>query len=162
MGKAEVEKHAGSPTNDVLLFCPCCFASSEGGSWGEVVIEGHCFNCGAGGSGIEMKRWAVDSIRQQASWVGKRYYPHDEDKQRHEELKVLRALIPSFPGRTARLSEDGKASEPGKLVWWVEQVTGAQTTTSVSIEAATAEEAIEASRFLLPYHPEASPRKSAG
>lgn len=67
--------------NEIILFCPRCFASSDNASWGEPIMEGHCFNCGAGGCTVKLPRWAIEMIRKSASWVGKRYYPHEEDKK---------------------------------------------------------------------------------
>ena len=135
---------------DQLGFCPLCFASSEGGSWGVGVIGDHCLNCGAGGT-IEIPRWAVDSIRAQASWVGRRYYPGPEDVENAGELRNLRALPNAFPGRSAE--QDKKE----KYRWWVKQELPSETgskSVSMSVKATSAEDAIEASRYLLPYVPE--------
>lgn len=81
---------------DVLAFCAGCFASSEDGSWDLTCDNQYCYNCGTVGT-VQLPRWAVDSIREQASWVGKRYYPADEDKEAAEELAALRALAPLNP-----------------------------------------------------------------
>lgn len=93
-----------------LLFCVCCFATNEDGSWGETTVgeenSSHCLNCGAGNSCFSLPEWAVKSIRQQASWVGKRYYPHEEDKETAAELERLRVLAPEVP-RTYEELEDG-------------------------------------------------------
>lgn len=66
--------------NKVEKFCPCCFASETSGSWDHVVIGGYCTNCG-NGSTVDLPVWAIEEIRRNASWVGKRYYPCDEDKK---------------------------------------------------------------------------------
>jgi hypothetical protein len=96
--------------SDLTLFCPQCFADEGSGSWDHHVIRhdagGHCTNCG-NGSCIQIPKWAIDSIRQQASWVGKRHYPHDEDRERYVERQALLSLVVTFPGRTAeRLADD--------------------------------------------------------
>lgn len=136
---------------EILLFCPCCFASSEGGSWtnGQAAFEDLCINCGASGPNLKMPRWAVDSIRRQASWVGKRYYAHEEDKENYEELMRLRATIKVFPGRTATLAEDGES-------WWVTQELGGGRNVSITVDlkdAKTKEAALEKARLALPYVP---------
>jgi len=132
---------------EVLGFCPQCFASTEGGSWGTGVIDDHCYNCGAGGA-IRIPRWAVDSIRAQASWVGRRYYPGPEDSENAVELKNLRSLPTSFPGRTAEKDKEEQYR------WWVTQALPGNKSISSSFKATSAEDAIEASRYSLPYVPE--------
>lgn len=129
-----------------LDFCPVCFASSEGGSWGVGVIGDHCMNCGAGGT-VRIPRWAVDSIRAQASWVGRRYYPGPEDRERAAELKALRALPTSFPGRRAVKDKNEQYR------WWVTQDLPGNKNVSSSFKATSAEDAMEASRYSLPYVP---------
>lgn len=54
---------------------------------------------------MPLPAWAIESIRAQASWVGKRYYPADEDRERHEERKALLKLVGEFPGREAKPSQ---------------------------------------------------------
>lgn len=89
-------------TNDVILgFCPSCFADEESGSWEHVVIGNHCTNCGASNSIIQIPKWAVESIRRNASWVGRRYYPGEEDQEIQEERESLLNLVKTFPGRSA-------------------------------------------------------------
>jgi hypothetical protein len=111
-----------------VLFCSLCFANDEdGGSWGGGVCAAHCFNCGAGGSVVTLPKHAADAIRKSASWVGKRYYPSDEDREIQAELRVLRGLITDFPGRTAREYTDPVEGGP---FWVVEQRTGPQGYTS--------------------------------
>lgn len=82
-----------SDLEDVLDFCPGCFATNEDGSWGHTCDDHYCYNCGAQGT-VKLPRWAVRSIREQASWVGKRYYPHDEDREAAEEIAALREIAP--------------------------------------------------------------------
>ena len=86
-------------SDDIRDFCPRCFASDMSGSWDQTVVGNHCYNCGASPS-VRLPDWAVDCIREQASWVGKRYYPNDEDKEMAAELKELRSRMTEFPGRT--------------------------------------------------------------
>lgn len=133
---------------ELLLFCPCCFASSEGGSWtkGQAVFEGLCINCGASGPALTIPRWAVESIHRQASWVGKRYYPNDEDKETWDEVQALRATIKEFPGRSVRRTEDGKD-------WWVSQRLKKGQSISIVVKAKTWEDAFEKARLQLPYVP---------
>jgi hypothetical protein len=76
-----------------IPFCPGCFATSEDGSANHVCDENYCYNCGSGGT-VTIPRWAVESIRAQASWVGKRYYPNAEDHIINAELKLLRSRMP--------------------------------------------------------------------
>jgi len=137
----------------IILFCVRCFASSDNSSWGESLIDGHCFNCGAGGATVNLPRWAVESIRQQASWVGKRYYPNQEDYDRSEEINRLRSKMTSFPGREAQLS----AADDGS--WMVRQKTPGRSWISIFIEDAnSAEDALEKTKTKLPYYDEGSLR----
>lgn len=137
-----------------MIFCVMCFADSEGGSWGDSVVSDdrrntHCFNCGSGGSGITMPRWAVEEIRRNASWVGKRYYANDEDRELQHELQLLRALVTDFPGRKAEPS-----TAPGNEGCWViTQQLGPGKSVSIMTKAASAEEALEWARLRLPYVP---------
>lgn len=135
-----------------VLFCARCFASSENGSWGEhVVSDGkgtHCFNCGAGNCTVMIPRWAVKSIREQASWVGKRYYTNDEDVVIADELRALRKLVTKFPGRTVERHKTG---------WWVKQEMPDGTQQMISVPtklARTAAAALERAREILHYIPE--------
>jgi hypothetical protein len=155
--KADVEAAEQKKREELVLFCPCCFASGDGGSWtrGEAVVPGLCSNCGAGGEDTRLPRWAIDAIRRSASWVGKRYYPCEEDKEHYDEVQALRALVKKFPGRSVRLGEDG-------TFWWVTQEKGGGTSTSIMIEksqAKTAKEALEKARLSLPYVP--NPKKAS-
>lgn len=139
--------------SDLTNFCPQCFADDDGGSWGVGTIGGHCLNCGAGGA-IQIPKWAVESIRQNASWVGRRYYPQDEDREIYDERKALLDLVKVFPGREvmqARKFEDGEwVDDVGR--WTIRQNTpsGYMSTT---VQAASREEAMEASRYHLRYMP---------
>jgi hypothetical protein len=146
-GQSEAGKEVDP--GELLNFCARCFASDDGGSWGCGTIDGHCFNCGAGWTGeLKLPRWAIESIRSQASWVGRRYYPGPEDRENHEEIRRLRALPKTFPGRSAERDKEDKYR------WWVSQdlpsSTGSKRVTT-SVKATSADDAIEASRYSLPY-----------
>ena len=96
--------------NELREFCALCFADDKGGSWGAGTSgTGFCANCCARAT-IRIPAWAVESIREQASWVGKRYYPHSEDREAYEERKALLNLVPEFPGRSFEQRED----DPGQ------------------------------------------------
>lgn len=124
-------------------FCPQCFASSADGSWGHVVIGEHCTNCGNPNT-IIVPEWSIKAIRQQASWVGKRYYPHEEDQEHIDERKRFLAMVESFPDRTAAYRE---------TCWWVTQKLPNGGSISCMVDDAHDEaSAIEASRYSsLPY-----------
>lgn len=77
--------------NDIVDFCPRCFADTRGGSWGHTANDWGCTNCGSP-STVAVPAWVVDSVRENASWVGKRYYPCQEDKDDQRELEYLRSL----------------------------------------------------------------------
>lgn len=149
-------KAAVKPKNnleDILAFCPRCFASSEDGSWGggPDVMNGQslCSNCGANGSHVMIPRWAVNAIREQASWVGKRYYPHDEDYEHAAEIKALRDLVTVYPGRSA---EKIKSDHPDDIdQWWVHQDIPGDKRIAVSVKARSAGEAMKKARLDLPY-----------
>lgn len=132
---------------ELIPFCPACFASSENGSWSYTVMGDFCSNCGAIGT-ITIPRWAIESIRHQASWVGRRYYPNQEDRENAAELRALRAIPKSFPGRTAQQDKEDKYR------YWVTQRLDSNKTVSTSVKAASVDDAIEASRYVLPYVPE--------
>jgi hypothetical protein len=127
-----------------MLFCVCCFASEKDASWGGEVIKDHCFNCGASGSPVELEEWQIKSIRQQASWVGKRYYPHEEDNEIHLELKYAREKLPLPKDRTARLVSDSKED------YWVSQPLKNGSNISVTVKARSEEEALQKSKLKLP------------
>lgn len=139
----------------IVSFCPMCFASDDGGSWGVGTIGDHCLNCGAGGA-IHVPRWAVDEIRRSASWVGRRYYPQDEDREIDDERRALLATVTRFPGRhaePARRYVDGEWEHDPER-WQVCQLLRNGSEMSTIIQAESAEAALEASRFFLRYVPE--------
>lgn len=149
-----VQEKLRKEAEKVIVFCPRCFASSDGGSWGDGCDEGHCFNCGASNSTVRLPRWAIESIRQQASWVGKRYYAHEEDHVIAAELLALRKLVRKFPGRTVERHPTG---------WWVKQEMPDGTQQMICVDrkrAKTAPRAFGQARLLLHYVPEeALPKK---
>jgi hypothetical protein len=132
-----------SQPSDFLSMCVRCYATEEGGSWGAATIKavdgdyghsllgtltlehahgkGHCHNCGASGCTIVIPRWAVDSLRQQASWVGKRYYPIVEDSLAQAELRALRSLVPHDSGRTVEVAAYQNDVPEGQTRFSVEQ-----------------------------------------
>jgi hypothetical protein len=125
-------------------FCPRCFATESDGSWGHTVMGGGCTNCGSS-STVSLPKWAVDSIREQASWVGKRYYPNKEDTEQAEELKLLRKSMTVFPGRTIEHTDLNQ--------FRVIQKTGKNSTIVTSVTAKDIDEAWEKAKSLLPYVP---------
>lgn len=120
-------------------FCPSCFADEQSGSWDHVVVAGYCTNCG-NASTVLLPEWAIKEIRRCASWVGKRYYPNDEDHERFIERDALLALVKEFPGRTAEREE----KNPG--YWRVTQRTE-KGSIQTSVPAESADEAMRASRL---------------
>lgn len=130
-----------------VWFCPRCLASEEDGSWGGSVDENFCSNCSASGSGIRVPLWAVRSIREQASWVGKRFYPHTEDGDLARERAALRDAMQTFPGRAARPIE----GSPGE--WWVDQYTDTGSRHSVMVTAPDEQAALAYARTRLPWFP---------
>ena len=131
---------------ELIKFCAQCFASSDNSSWGEPITEAGCMNCGRGPAFV-IPRWAVESIRAQASWVGKRYYPHEEDTERAEELDALRALAPDDPERTV------KKSDVNPRAWEVTQPTP-KGFVSVVVAADSEVEALAKGKLRLPYRPQ--------
>jgi hypothetical protein len=131
---------------DELYFCPRCFATDEDGSWSHTTGDGLCSNCGATGPAVQLPRWAVASIREQASWIGKRYYPHQEDHERDVERRALLARVTEFPGRTVEA-----AVAPG--TWCVSQQLVTARTQTVLVTAESPAAALEAARYLLTYVP---------
>lgn len=139
------EPKEGDP---VVLFCPRCLADERGGSWGGGPEGGGawCSNCGAGPA-VVLPAWAVDSVRQQASWVGKRYYPNAEDRELALELRALRVLACELrppAGRTVEKTETEGGYE-------VKQETGSGRWTMVYLDAVDDESALAAAAPLLPY-----------
>lgn len=129
----------------ICEFCTRCFASDQDSSWGGVATDNYCYNCGAGGSTIRIPEWAVDSIRTNASWVGKRYYSNPEDLEKEEELKRLRSTISVFNGRVARQM----AEDPSR--WEVSQKLKDNKLTMVFVSASSEQEALEKAKTTLPY-----------
>lgn len=126
-------------------FCTRCFASDQNGSWGEIAINNHCYNCGAGGCCIRIPEWAVGFIRSNASWVGKRYYPNPEDLEKNEELKRLRSTISVFKGRSA------KQTANDSLTWEVSQSLESGNKVIVFVKATSEQEALEKAKTSLPF-----------
>lgn len=144
---------AENPRLAPTLFCVKCFADERSASWSGLVIWNHCLNCGAGGTVVVLAAWAIDSIRQSASWVGKRYYPDDEDVEAHAEKRALRRQMTTFHGRTAREVEPGR--------WAVVQQMSSNKTISVSVDADSREQALDRAVELLPWVPEPQPAPAA-
>lgn len=92
-------------------------------------------------------RWAVKSIREQASWVGKRYYPHKEDWERAKEIEALRALAPDDPERTVEPVED----HPGRFE--TRQPTKGSGSISTWVSAGSLDEAKIKAKLALPFRP---------
>jgi hypothetical protein len=139
------------------LFCVLCFANDDDdGSWSGGLCSSHCFNCGAGGSVIQISKFASTEIRKNASWVGRRYYPNQEDKDNYAELTFLRSKMTEFPGRSA---EEYTDSRTGELFWRIlQELPGGPSglTTSMlfpRIEGETPAEGIEKAKTALPYVP---------
>ena len=127
--------------DEIRQFCVRCFADDRNGSWGEGVhgdsVSGTlCANCGAMNSALAIPTWAVESIREQASWVGKRFYPHEEDYERSTEVKYLRSIAPP-PESTAERCDYGWNVTQGR--------------TSTIIKAPTAAIAKREAALILPY-----------
>lgn len=129
-----------------VYFCSRCFATNEDGSMGGAIyptLDDGCFcsNCCESYSysnKIVMRKADVLSIRSQASWIGKRYYPAQEDSDKNEELKRMRAVLKlSFPfprGRHAEQQKDGS--------WLVTQNTHGGGSVSQFITASSEQEAL--------------------
>lgn len=143
----------GDP-GEVINFCPSCFASTDNSSWGGEVFVGGCTNCGHGPP-ISMPRWAAEQIRKSASWVGRRYYPSDEDKEDQAERRALLDLVKEFPGRRA---EPVDPLVPA-VEWRVVQATAPGRVSYATFIAGSAEEAMEAARHSsLRYRPASTGR----
>lgn len=130
---------------DILEFCPRCFATEEDGSWCGGVSDAFCPNCGANSSSIRIPRWAVESIRRSATWVGKRYYPDEEDKDTWNELTYHRSKVRHFPGRSVGRARDS--------TWMVSQRLPSGAVQCIFIEARTGPQALKKVKTLLPYVP---------
>lgn len=131
---------------DPLWFCPFCFASEENGSWGHTVENQLCTNCGSNAT-VNLPRWAVASIRSSASWVGKRFYPNEEDYERQTERNALLSLVQTFPGRS--VSKISDHSVDGLHFYEVNQLHPAGGSTSVMVTAKNEIEAFQKSTSLL-------------
>lgn len=144
-----------SDANDILAFCPRCFASNEDGSWGHTAVPelDFCTNCCHGGL-VRLPRWAIKSIRVQASWVGKRYYPNEEDHERAEEVRYLRSQMPDAPGRSVEPCATG---EPD--AWTVRQKKPDGREISLLTQAPSAAAALAKTKTDLPYYPKESLEK---
>lgn len=97
-----------------LQFCISCLCPDHNND------SYSCLNCGSCGSLIKLRRWQIDEICRNASWVGKRRYPTDEDIELAAEIKELRQLAAHFlgnqlPGRKAIPPSEGMDS------WMVSQ-----------------------------------------
>lgn len=143
-------------TEENAYFCVFCFGASSnelGASWGGDVGNNYCMNCGANGPNLLLPEWTIKSIRKQASWVGKRYYPNEEDTQTAEELKLLRALVPHDSGRIAEYVEADPEIPDHKGYWSVKQDMGGGKATWITVDAESEEEALAMAKIRLPYHP---------
>jgi len=133
-----------------MLFCVQCFASEIDGSWYHLVErckdDNFCGNCGGHNTACPLPRAAIESIRKQASWVGKRYYPHEEDSQAHLERIELLKLVKAFPGRKAL------QSDPFNGWWSIDQKMPDGRTMFITTLAENEADAMESVRFSsLPY-----------
>lgn len=122
-------------------FCSNCFADDEGGSWGCGTDRSHCYNCGMG-LPVSIPVEAVRNIRKQASWVGKRYYPHEEDIRELKELAYFRTRAGDPKNRTAEYRHGA---------WFVSQPSGEGKILSIVTQASSAEDALNKVRHLMPY-----------
>lgn len=128
--------------DEIRQFCVRCFADDRGGSWGDgvhAIAEGgsFCANCCGIGSAFPLPQWAVDSIREQASWIGKRYYPHDEDVEKAAEVRYLRSIAPPPESTAVHLESGGWNVTQGRV--------------STIIDAPSEARAKEIGREILPY-----------
>lgn len=129
----------------IELFCCQCFASESDGSWNHAVVgePGNtlCTNCGGINTSVPLPRRHIESIRVQASWVGKRYYPQKEDHEIQQERAMLLATIKEFPGRTAiRVPEGADSCADGDRWTVIQKMPDGEVRTSVI--ANSAEEAM--------------------
>jgi hypothetical protein len=152
----ERQEPTGEQTwRDRLWFCCSCFASEEGpgSGWGDRCQNGYCLNCGHGPQ-AQISRAAIEEIRRTAGWVGRRFYPDQEAIEMWAELSALRVLAPADPTDQAEEALDDQGASYAPRHWWVYRRKGTTRTGIGTIEAATAEEAIERARPKLPYVPE--------
>lgn len=133
----------------MLFMCSVCFGADD--------TDGHCFNCGAGGTTYLAPRWFIDDLRKNGSWVCKRYYANEEDAQNARELRALRERMPEYPGRSAELRTPVPGD--GESYWSVKQELPNNLWISITVpwrEGDTEHDAIARSRGLLPWNPEVS------
>jgi len=130
------------------VFCTRCFASDRDSSWGDPAASDHCFNCGAGGCTVPIPGWAIKFIRESASWVGKRYYPSQEDREQALELRYLRSLVPPPPGRTVKRADYDVIHEHD---WVVKQEYPDGSSITTTVRADCDEQARLAGQIALPY-----------
>lgn len=95
-----------------------------------------------------MPIWAIDSIRQNASWVGKRYYPSQEDREQALELRYLRSLAPPPSGRTVKRADYDGSNEHD---WVVKQEYPDGSSVTTMVKADFDEQAWLAGQIALPY-----------
>lgn len=138
----------------MVTFCVLCFSSEE--------PEGHCMNCGANGSTVGLPRWAVDDVRKNASWNGRRKWPNDEDRDAAAELRWLRTTVARRAPDLCegRVVDDGdrpgltRAPSPGNWVVHQQQPGGLWTQTSVAkLPGEAYEQAKLRTAHLLPVNP---------
>ncbi len=142
-----VFRDAAQPGEREIYFCSMCFAESD--------LAFHCHNCGAGGTNVSIPIGHAELIRKSASWVGKRYYPSDDDKAERAEIERLRLAIGTWPGRTVKASSLANEPEHARRVD-VEQKTE-KGWTQISTERAdgeTDEQIIRRTAAHLPWIPE--------
>jgi hypothetical protein len=137
---------------ELVGFCPMCFASTDDASGGGEVMTDGCTNCGAMGEIPMLRRGDVECIRRSASWVGRRHYPQDEDKEILAERRALLSMVTGFPGRTAEPATNGADKR-----WLVRQQISPTKAISITVSGVTtAANAIAATRYsVLPYVPAA-------
>lgn len=136
---------------EIVDVCPGCFADSRGGSWGEGVSGQWCMNCGSHGT-VQMPVWAVDSFRANASWVGKRYYPHQEDISVSRELRYLRSLAPPAPDRMVTQGLYEGCNEGGnENAWTVRQKYPDGSTVTTTVKADSIGPAVLLGQLVLAY-----------
>ena len=132
--------------DELLYFCPACFASERDGSHGCTCIDVHCYNCGLSAPMLQIPGWAIERIRRSASWVGKRFYPDSEDREMGIERADMRSQLPLPPGRVAQRCDPGDPYS-----WKVSQALSKGGTVSVFVQARSMEEALQLSKTALPW-----------
>lgn len=128
----------------MFFMCSHCFA--------EDTIDGHCLNCGAGGTTVLVPMWFIEDLRKNGSWVCKRYFANEEDVQIARELRALREKMTEFPDRTAELNE----MPDGSKYWSIKQLAPNNTWIAVTDAAQpndTPASVIRRTATKLPYDP---------